>query len=173
MAKANKVSNQYIIKRGELNKVSFVKDLCIIQLLDKNNKDTYCILDTEDYVKLPKVRWHNNQGYAYNTRLGALHTFVLPSNKIIDHINRDTLDNRKQNLREANKALNSFNRKLNSNSKSGFQGVSFDKKSKTWEAYICPDYSKVSLGKYDNKYVAKAVRDAIYELYEVELLTKV
>lgn len=44
--------------------------------------------------------------------------------KIVDHANGDALDNRKENLREANPQLNAANRQLGVNNTSGYKGVS-------------------------------------------------
>jgi hypothetical protein len=54
----------------------------------------------------------------------------------IDHINGDRADNRLENLREATFSENMRNRKVQTNNKSGFKGVSFSKKNCKWEAHI-------------------------------------
>ena len=56
--------------------------------------------------------------------------------KLIDHINRDTTDNRLSNLREGNKSLNGLNRGTPSSNTSGVLGVGWDKARGKWVAQI-------------------------------------
>lgn len=71
------------------------------------------LLDDEDYDRLPKSGWylskkeiHNpNTDYAQHDIYGKMHRWVLgiklneQSSVIVDHINHNGLDNRKENLR--------------------------------------------------------------------------
>lgn len=57
-------------------------------------------------------------------------------NEIIDHINGDTLDNRKANLRKVTHQENIWNGRIRKNNKSGIQGVSFCNKRSLWRAYL-------------------------------------
>ncbi len=72
-------------------------------------------------------------GYAvfYKKIDGRLHAYKLhrsllaaPGGLVVDHINHDPLDNRRENLRLCTSAENSRNRKLDPRNKTGFKGVS-------------------------------------------------
>lgn len=72
------------------------------------------IIDTEDLPKVKYVKWKlSASGYAMRTpRKGpALHMsrVILGTNQYVDHINHNTLDNRKCNLRVVNKSQNQMN----------------------------------------------------------------
>ena len=69
---------------------------------------------------------------------------------VIDHINHNTLDNRKHNLRICTESDNSKNKSLPSNNTSGVVGVSFNKKYNKYETYITINYKRKSLGLYDS-----------------------
>ena len=63
--------------------------------------------------------------YIRNNKLGRIHRYILDADSdMIDHINRNTLDNRKCNLRNANAQINATNISLQKNNKSGITGVS-------------------------------------------------
>ena len=64
----------------------------------------------------------------------------------VDHINGDRSDNRWCNLREATSSQNACNRRLTRSNKSGFKGVSWDRKSEKWRAQIERHGKKVCLG---------------------------
>lgn len=68
----------------------------------------------------------------------------------IDHINRDRLDNRISNLREASDAQNKQNLGLNSRNTSGVTGVTWDKQRQKWFAKINHNYKQIPLGRFDN-----------------------
>ena len=69
---------------------------------------------------------------------------------VIDHINHNTLDNRKHNLRICTESDNSKNKSLPSNNTSGVVGISFNKKYNKYETYITINYKRKSLGLYDS-----------------------
>lgn len=81
---------------------------------------------------------------------------VTDSKILIDHINRDdTLDNRKTNLRLADRKINAINRKVKKTSGTGFKGVEKvvrkNKKKPDWisyKAYIGIDGKHKILGYY-------------------------
>lgn len=100
------------------------------------------LFDLEDMGKISQHKWlplHNGRGCPYgcrqhiypSTRMrGGLkaHNLVMdftPNNGMtVDHINKDSLDNRKSNLRIATKSMQSINHNLHSNSATGRAGVS-------------------------------------------------
>lgn len=72
--------------------------------------------------------------------------FNLSDGKIfIDHINHDTLDNRRENLRLSDKRLNQVNKYKKPNCSSKYIGVT-KTKSNTWQAAIRNNQTKIRLG---------------------------
>lgn len=77
------------------------------------------LIDKEDYGKIRQYKWFlSERGYVRTkfmrygeTRRYRLHSLILGEKEglITDHINHDTLDNRKQNLRHATRAQNGWN----------------------------------------------------------------
>ena len=94
------------------------------------------LVDDDDFDTLNQFKWiaqrsrstfYANQCLKVNGKWTAIsmHRAILSPlpDEETDHINGNGLDNRRSNLRLANRAQNSFNRKLNKNNKSGFKGV--------------------------------------------------
>lgn len=86
----------------------------------------------------------------------------IPEN-FVDHIDRNTSNNKWGNLREVSNQCNLQNCKLSSSNTSGICGVSWDKKSKKWASYITISFKKISLG-YSN-----SLSDAVMARYQEEL----
>ncbi|ACT00258.1 HNH endonuclease [Paenibacillus sp. JDR-2] len=122
--------------------------------------------DLDQLLELP-VSWHpwknrrNGQLYAHGhfyKRAGRGHTPSLhrqllnnPARMFVDHINHDTLDNRRVNLRVVTNAQNLQNRKgVPSHNTSGYRGVSFEKESGKFKAYIRIDNKLHNLGRYES-----------------------
>jgi hypothetical protein len=62
---------------------------------------------------------------------------VVNSDQMVDHINGDSLDNRRANLRLATGRQNSYNSKLRKDNSTGIKGLSYAKKGrKPWLAQI-------------------------------------
>ena len=99
----------------------------------------------------------NGQGYTIikiNNKLYSAHRLAflymdgyLPEN-YVDHLNGIRDDNRWENLRHISKSCNLQNRKLHTNSTSGFIGVSRYKRDKKWHARIYIHGKNVYLGGY-------------------------
>lgn len=115
--------------------------------LGASAKKGYAIVDA-DMAWLAEYKWDLSlMGYAViaDKSRQRLHHFVLPrkTNKEVDHINNDRLDNRKINLRLVSRSQNQMN--AQPRSASGYKGVSqFDLKK--WRAYIKPSGKQISLG---------------------------
>ena len=76
----------------------------------------------------------------------------------IDHINHVREDNSWDNLREVTHQENHRNKPLQSNNKSGYHGVSWDKLRGKWTAFIKIDGKKKHLGRFETKEQAIEVR---------------
>ena len=86
-----------------------------------------------------------------------------PEGKSIDHADGDTLNNRKINLRFATQYQNCKNGRKHVDNKSGYKGVSWDRKHKKWAAYIGDRATHKFLGYFVNPSDASEVykREAI------------
>lgn len=89
--------------------------------------------------------------YYVVTSKGYLHRIVAnaPQGYEVDHIDRNTLNNRRDNLRICTRQENSRNKTKQSNNTSGHKGVSWDKAKKKWRAFISVDRKQIFLGRYN------------------------
>lgn len=112
------------------------------------------IVDDADYEWLNQWKWHvmvdtrHNVATAARSVHGAemvrngknriyMHRFIMdcPTDMEIDHINGNTLDNRRSNLRIVTRSENLRNRRVFKNNKCGFKGVQLDTSGK-WQVVI-------------------------------------
>ncbi|HEV8525455.1 MAG TPA: NUMOD4 domain-containing protein [Terriglobales bacterium] len=104
---------------------------------------------------------HRQRGVYRVHRLVAMAFLGLQPHQQVDHINRDTLDNRLSNLRVCTNAQNRLNSKQRSNSKAPYKGISYDKRSGKWRARIQVNGKTTWLGRFDTPEDARdAYRDA-------------
>lgn len=96
-----------------------------------------------------------------------LHRYIMNAKKgdVIDHINHNTLDTRKTNLRICDMSKNGQNRKLNANNSSGYKGVTWIEKEDRWMAYLMIDQKFKNLGLYDSKEDAALARASAEDNY--------
>lgn len=82
--------------------------------------------------------------------LGRMIGRELKITEKVDHIDTDSLNNRRANLRLATISQNNANRKRPKNNTSGYKGVYWDKKSEKWAAMISVDGRLRRLGSFDD-----------------------
>lgn len=122
-------------------------------------------IDVEDYDLAKDSGWcpSKHQGKVYfdrNRKVGnqLFHRLIMkaPRGMYVDHINGNTLDNRKINLRLATPTQSRFNSILGKRNKSGFRGISWDKERQLWNARIQINGTTFRLGRFKDKEEAYA-----------------
>lgn len=105
----------------------------------KNKKGeviAHALIDEKDYAEVSKIKWSMTPGkYNYatgNIKEGGrwktnvkMHRLILKpeQHELVDHINGDGLNNRRENLRICDRSQNAMNSTLPVNSTSGYKGV--------------------------------------------------
>lgn len=140
----------------------------------KLTQGKYVLVDDSDFEWLNQWKWHYlSVGYAArrdqsnNKKYVYMHRLIMKANRgdEIDHVNLDTLDNRKANLRLANRSQNMANTNLRSTNTSGVKGVVWDKNRNKWYAEITVDYKNIYLGRFNDIEEAKSAYNQAAQQY--------
>lgn len=116
-------------------------------------------VDASDWDLIKVYRWclHNAKTKANYMRVRAGNLYVhnllisIPG-KVIDHIDRNTLNNCQSNLRGCTRADNSRNRTKAVNNTTGYVGVNYETgRGRPWTACIHLNNKKKHLGRFDSK----------------------
>ena len=167
---ANKKGNNYIIDEEN--------EIAQIELTRRDGTILWTKIDLEDldrvinfpytwsakydpdleqyYVEATVHRKLIEEGYS---KAMKLHKFVMNVNddRVVDHINHDTLDNTKANLRVISHSNNSTNRKSrNSNNKSGYRNVCWSKNENKWIVQLQINKKNKILGRFEYDDLDKA-----------------
>lgn len=138
-------------------------------------KGFFTKVDDEDYERLAVHRWQAHPRCGYPNKIGvtrglkkdhksltitmAREIVNAPNGKYVDHINGDTLDNRKCNLRICSNAENVRNRGSNKNNTSGYKGVNLEKKNGRWTTRIQVNQKMIHIGCFATKEDAAVAYD--------------
>ena len=165
-----------------LNKVEY-RDNYVVIYVNHKDKQYECLVDIDDYKNKikslgTKIFMYKN-GYCYfrfsgcgqNRKKIKLHRFLMnvvdDNTVIIDHINRNPLDNRKSNLRIANYKLNTYNASLFGNNTSKVKGVSFNKAMQKWRGQVQVNGVRVYTHPYKSfEECCKVTEDLRKQMYE-------
>lgn len=151
------------------NKIIINGSIAKIEIVSPKYGVFFAIIDKEDTDKICSHAWgiyysKNNKSFYVVNRLSLKRTQLLhrvvtdcPIDLVVDHINHDTLDNRKENLRICTRKQNSENKKgaLSNNRFCDIRGVSWDKSRNKWRATIVHNGKSIYLGRFDDIEEAK------------------
>lgn len=132
-----------------MNKVEYKNDYVIIYVNYKG-QEYECLVDIDDYEN--KIKPLGTKIFMYRTKYCyfslykkenprkkiKLHRFIMDCSQdlVIDHINRNPLDNRKRNLRCVDRIINFQNTVCESTSKSKVKGVDWHVKRQRWRGLV-------------------------------------
>jgi len=133
----------------------------------------FALVDECDYALVNAFKWYAKEEhglfYAIRTVCGgkcSMHRMIMlatreiPVGMVIDHKNRNGLDNRRDNLRLATPAQNNFNRTYKRKSRSKLRGVVWHEKLSKWQAQIKCGRKNFYLGLFGSAAEAAIAYDA-------------
>lgn len=154
------------------NRYIYKEDSWCIVIIHKG--DIYYVkIDEEDIPKLKTRRWYigrrRNNLYVVSGIPGKknskqyLHRFLLGEHVCqVDHINGDTLDNRKINLRECDNFTNSSNKPVQKNNRLGIKNIRYEEDRNKYRVGIA-SRGRSYIERFDTLEEAISARDKIYE----------
>ncbi len=143
-------------------------------------KGKVALVSTEDYDWIVRLKWCYSRGNGYaihyfkdeqgNNKTLYLHRAIyakilggtIPHGLQVDHINRNRLDNRRENLRLATRSQNQANKSRPINNTSQYKGVSFNHGK--WEVRIRYAGHRIHLGRFTDPERAALIYDAASRL---------
>ena len=133
------------------------------------------IVDADDYDRLAQYKWHvYRSGRSFYARRYCCGNYIImhheiiyiPPGKVCDHINHNTLDNRKCNLRACTPSQNMHNQLPREGGTSRYKGVCWSKENRKWVATIHYHRDQIYIGSYDyEEDAAIAYDDKAIELF--------
>lgn len=141
------------------------------------NSENMAMCDIKDWEQVKGKRWAlGTNGYPMariDNRKVPLHSFLMPKHfgYVIDHINGNRLDNRRENLRYASLRVNAINQLGRKYTITGHKGIE-KRRSGRYAPYISFDGKKLCLGTYDTLEEAIVVRKEAEEKYYKPIIEK-
>lgn len=127
----------------------------------------YTLVSAEDAPFVRGIAWHTIKGddrlYVNSSSHGLLHRILLdaPDHLFVDHINGDTLDNRRSNLRLATPSQNAQNTAQHADSAAPYKGIYLHRESGMWAACLMVKGAKHSGGYFSSPEDAARAYDAL------------
>lgn len=86
----------------------------------------------------------------------------------VDHKSRNTLDNRRSNLRRATRTENARNKRRRSSSRNKYKGIRYEKREQKWRARICVEGKYINGQYYETEIEAAHEYDRLAHLHHGE-----
>ena len=136
----------------------------------KLTRGKFALVDDRDYEWLNQWKWwagkHRYNFYAERwewkngKRTNIKMQYAILGKKkgyVIDHIDRNGLNNQRSNLRFATIRQNNINKRMHKNNTSGYMGVYWHKHCKKWAACIRKNGKSIHLGLFEKPEKASVV----------------
>lgn len=133
------------------------------------NNDLWTIMDIDDFKLYSDYKFYVVGGYAaitLETRKLSLHRLIVDF-EIVDHINRNKLDNRKENLRSATHGQNRANSRPQKRNRSGYKGV-YPRDNGSYQVRLMSNGKSVHIGVYKDPVEAALAYDEAAKKYHGE-----
>lgn len=166
-----------IVEDRSVNKIEILESYAEIYLYNaKHELVAKTLIDIDDIEKIKKYKWHaiNNRNKNFYVETSnkeisnrLLHRFIMdaPEGMVVDHINRNPLDNRKCNLRICTNTQNMENCDMRKNNTSGCKGVYWAKDKNKWTVQIGLNGKTKYIGRFNNYEDAVKARIEAVEKY--------
>src|SRR5574344_500191 len=137
-----------------------------IKIKSKKYGDFIAIIDLEDLDRVKKITWgvtKSLRGDCFYVRGKyqvedkwkniSLHRYIIdcPKNMVVDHINRNTFDNRKENLCICTTQDNNNNRGVFRRNSNKLKGAYYHNGSKIWYSILILNKQRIWLGTFKNE----------------------
>ena len=125
------------------------------------------LMDQEDEKGFLEFEWSiNNSGYV-TCSYGSFHVLIMnpPNGFEIDHIDRNKLNCKKENLRIVTHSQNHFNTPVRKDNTSKVKGVTWRRDTQTWQAQIMVRGRNIHLGTFKELELAIQARKTGEEQY--------
>lgn len=146
---------------GRMNEVKIKKNYGELVLRRRNGTVIVSKFSIEDMEEVQSKKWitvpsHKRLYVRSTIKYGnvLLHRMILgklQAGFFADHLNGNTLDNRRRNLRIVNRYQNGWNMKLRDDNTTGAKQVTWHPKKKKWQARISAGGKRISLGYFTTK----------------------
>ena len=157
----------------DLNDFEFIDDntVKIITYNRRSIPNGSFLISRCDFERVIAKKWRiwENRIFTGNFKPIAISRFICEEelkehpDYVVDHINSNPFDNRRENLRVVPEVYNTYNKSMMTNNTSGILGVWRDKNRNKWVAEIGFNHRHNKLGRWDNFY------DAVYARYYAEM----
>ena len=119
------------------------------------------LIDDEDWERVSRYKWYVSENNKYvfaniycegTRKTVSLHRLILDCNdtkQVVDHINHNTFDNRKVNLRMCKQVQNTQNKRMPSHNTTGYKGVRKRKHCSRYTAVVREGKDSYTCGFYN------------------------
>lgn len=148
--------------RFDPNEIVIYNDHAEVIMYDRyGNEKARSKISLEDFDLIKEYKWYvKENGYPmthiFDDATGKdkkvkMSRLIMnpPDAYVIDHIDRDPLNNQRNNLRICTQVQNMYNQSLNKLNTSGFKGVFYNKELNKWTAQIKVNQKNIYLGIFD------------------------
>ncbi len=157
-----KVLSKYQNKHGKRQTVAYKVWDCMIQRCYNPNKSSFKYYGGKGITVFDDWKESFESFYTYVSKLKGYED-KHSTDVIGDRISLERINVNKGyfpgNVKWINRKEQIYNRSISSTNKSGFTGVTFYKRDKTWHSKICVNKKQIHLGYFKNKMDAVAERD--------------